>query len=649
MRLSPTLLCACLAASFATVHAAPKVPLAAFVEKDQYSNPVLSPDGKYIAITVRIRSGERLVPVVTIYTLPDLKIASAIRMPVQQVPVDYTWIGKTRLAVVKGIEKGPADSPVTAGEVLATDVDGGNQDYLFGYSTFNSSRSGARYGYDYAWGTISGVPRELNGHFYLTSNPWRDKHSMLYDIDSTRAVRKQLAELPEADLKFVQQHDGKPRFGFGLSEDTHAALYRYSDASGAWEKQAPTPGSRMVPIGFSADDTEFVAYLSTAGGPETLIRENLASGLRTTLFADPHGGVARPMYGARNALPFGAYSDVGIPAVHYFDPANADAQLHKVLSAQFPGSVVHFLNETDDGKLLLFAVSSDRDPGSFYLFNKVTNKADMLFTTMEKIDPDQMAERRPIAFKARDGLDLYGYLTMPAHPAGTRVPMVLMPHGGPHGVEDTWYFDNDAQFLASRGYAVLQVNFRGSGGRGPKFRVAGYRHWGSTIQDDLIDGVRWAIAQGEVDGGRVCSYGASFGGYASLMVAAREPAMFKCAVGYAGVYDLNTLFTKETTQEYKIAFNQYVNFLGEDKEQLNRFSPVNLADRISAPVMLVHGGLDKTTPPENAERMRAALIKAGRPPEWMFAASEGHGFYDTRNVTMFYEKLEAFLDKHIGK
>lgn len=649
MRLRSTLLCAVLAAWFTVAHAAPTVPLSAFIEKDQYSNPVLSPDGKYIAITVRIPSGERFVPVMTIYTLPDLKIASAIRMPAQQVPIDYTWISKTRLAVVKGLEKGPADRPVTAGEVLVTDFDGRNQDYLFGYSTFNSSRSGARYGYDYASGSVSGVPAELNGHFYLTANPWRDKHSMLYDIDSARAIRKLLADLPEADLSFVQQHDGKPRFGYGISEDTHAALYRFSDASGNWEKQAQTAGTRLWPIDFSADNSEFMAYLSTNGGPETLVKENFASGARTTVLADPRGSIDHLMYGARTGLPFAGYTGVGIPKVHYFDPNSADAQLHKLLSAQFPGNVVSFLNQTDDGKLLLFSVASDRDPGSFYLFNKATNKAEMLFAAKEQIDPDQMAERRPVAFKARDGLDLYGYLTMPHHAPGTKLPMVLMPHGGPHGIEDHWYFNNDAQFLASRGYAVLQVNFRGSGGRGLRFLHAGYRHWGSTMQDDLIDGVKWAIAQGEIDGARVCSYGGSFGGYAALMVAAREPQMFKCAVGYAGVYDLNTLFTKDSTQEYKAAFNQYVNFLGQDKEELKRFSPVNLADQIVAPVMLVHGGLDKSTPPENADMMRAALIKAGRPPEWFYAPNEGHGFYDTKNVTQFYEKLEAFLDKHIGK
>lgn len=648
MRLRSTLLFACLAACFAGANAAPKVPLSAFVEKDQYSNPMLSPDGKYIAITVRIPNGERFVPVVTIYTLPDLKIASAIRMPAQQVPLRYTWISKTRLAVVKGIEKGPADQPVFAGEVLATDFDGRNQDYLFGYDTFNSSRSGARYGYDYAWGNVSGVPRELNGHFLLTSHPWREKRSVLYDIDSARAIRKSVADLPDSGLRFVVQNNGKARFASGAGEDTYATLYRYMDASDSWEKQQDKPGSRLVPFKFSADDREFVALYTADGGPDQLVKENLASGARTTLYADPRGDVSA-MAVSRTDLPFGAMTEVGIPAPHYFDVNHPDALLHKLLSAQFPGNTVEFVNQTDDGKMLLFTVKSDRDPGSFYLLNRTTMKADMLFSTMEKIDPDQMAERRPIALKARDGLDLYGYLTMPSHAPGTKLPMVLLPHGGPDGVYEEWYFERDAQFLASRGYAVLQLNFRGSGSRGPKFRMAGHRQWGGKMQDDLIDAVKWAVAQGEIDGARVCSYGISYGGYAALMVAAREPQMFKCAVGYAGVYDLNLFYKEDEAQRNKKLFNSYVKLVGQDKDELNRFSPVTLADKITAPVLLVHGGEDKTAPPEHANLMRAALIKAGNPPEWFYAPNEGHGFYGTKDVTTFYEKLEAFLDKHIGR
>jgi dipeptidyl aminopeptidase/acylaminoacyl peptidase len=630
------------------LHAAPKVPLSAFVQEDRFSHPRLAPDGKHIAITTRVPSGDRLVPMVTIYSLPDMKPTTTIRMTVFEVPVDYHWVSKSRLVVEKGKELGSRERPAPTGEVLAVDVDGGNQEYLFGYQMFDASRRGERYGRDHAWGYVDSIPRDRNGHLFLTSIVWEGQHSMMYDIDSVSAKRTLVADVPMRSQRFVVQNDGKPRFSYGIAEDGDAAIFRRDDSSGDWKRLARNMGRRFKPVAFSRDDSEFAALYSKSGGPDMLIRENLATGTRTTLFEDAAGSAIGVQYGAGRGLPFAAYSSVGIPNMRYFDPDNEDARLHKLLSQQFPGNVVSFVDFTDDGKLLLFEVESDRDPGSYFLFNKASGKADLLFSAMEAINPDDMAERRPISLKSRDGTDLYGYLTMPAHVPGTKSPLVVIPHGGPHGPYDSWFFDVDAQFLASRGYAVLQVNFRGSGGRGVAFEEAGFRQWGGQIQDDLIDGVKWAIAQGEVDGKRVCAYGASFGGYAALMLAAREPAMFRCAVGYAGVYDLNLLLTSDNAITEKRTLNIFKRYVGDDKAELDRFSPVALASRITVPVLLVHGGKDKRAPVEHAEAMRAALTKAGRPPEWLLAPNESHGFYDTKNRTEFYQRLEAFLAKNLA-
>jgi dipeptidyl aminopeptidase/acylaminoacyl peptidase len=348
-------------------------------------------------------------------------------------------------------------------------------------------------------------------------------------------------------------------------------------------------------------------------------------------------------------VPFAAWSSVGVPKVRYFDDNNADAKLHKLLSAQFPDSTVSFIDFSEDGNLLLFGVLSDRDPGEYYLFNRTSGKADMLFSGMEAINPDDMAERRAISFKSRDGQELFGFLTMPAHAQGEKVPLVVMPHGGPHGEHDTWYFDVDSQFLASRGYAVLQVNYRGSGGRGVDFMESGYRQWGGKVQDDIVDGLKWTIAQGEVDGSRVCAYGASFGAYSALMLPVREPSMFKCAVGYAGVYDLKLLRSSDEYKGNKAAQSLIARYIGTDQQELDRFSPAMQATSIKVPVLLVHGGKDKRAPVQHAEEMREALTRAGNAPEWLLAPNEGHGFYDTANRTAFYEKLEAFLAKNIGK
>ena len=394
-------------------------------------------------------------------------------------------------------------------------------------------------------------------------------------------------------------------------------------------------------------DREFVANYSEKGEPDQLVRENFATGKRTVLFQDPVGSYTGAMFGT-SAMPFAARSAVGLPRVRYFDENGANAVLHKQLSAQFPGQLLNFIDVSDDDKLILFSVRSGRDPGSYYLFDRTTMKADMLFSAMESIDPEQMAERRAISFKARDGLELHGYLTMPARAKDTRLPLVLLPHGGPHGPYDEWFFDEDAQFLASRGYAVLQVNFRGSGGRGVSFEEAGYRQWAGKIMDDLVDATRWAIGQGEVDGNRVCAYGASFGGYASMMLAAREPDLYKCAIGYAGAYDLKLLAKPANNRHDTVRASFYRKYVGDDREELTRNSPIAHAARIKSPVLLVHGGNDKIAPVDHAESMRAALTASGRPPEWFLAPNEGHGFYDTANRTAFYEKLEAFLGRHIG-
>lgn len=624
------------------------VPLAAFVHEDRYYNPRLSPDGKHIAITTRIASGDRFVPVVTVYSLPDLKMTAAIRLPKFEVPAGYQWVSPTRLVVEKAREFGSREIPRATGEIVATELDGTRQHYIFGHDMWASSKRGDRYGDDHAYGSIEQVSARRDGRLFVTSHAWQGRRSLLYDIDSVQATRKLVADLPEQDLSFVIQKSGQPRFAVGVDQQSRAVQFRFDDASGRWNRIEKDIGRRYLPFQFSADDREFIALWSADGGPDQLIRENLATGARSVLFADPVGSVGALLYTA-DSLPFGAQSTVGMPRVRYFDEQHPDARLHQQLSAQFPGQYLHFIDFSDDGKQLLFSVKSDRDPGSYYLFDRASMKADLLFSAMEAIDPEQMAERRPVSFKARDGLELHGFLTLPPHAAGTKPPLVLLPHGGPHGPYDTWFFDEDAQFLASRGYAVLQVNFRGSGGRGVDFLEAGYRQWGGKIIDDLEDATRWAIAQGQVDGDRVCAYGASFGGYAAMMLAARDSALYKCAVGYVGAYDLKLLGKPQNNRLDTYMANTMRKFVGDDPAELERHSPVSLAARIKSPVFLVHGGNDKRVPVEHAHAMRAALSAAGRPPEWFLAPNEGHGFYDTANRTAFYEKLEAFLGRHIGK
>jgi len=260
-----------------------------------------------------------------------------------------------------------------------------------------------------------------------------------------------------------------------------------------------------------------------------------------------------------------------------------------------------------------------------------------------------MAERRPLHFKAGNGTELEAILTFPKGVPETNLPMVLLPHGGPIGVQDDWYYDDQAQFLANRGYLVLQVNFRGSSGRGTDFIKAGYRQWGTGIQQDLIDGVKWAIAEKYADPKRICVFGASFGGYSAMMAVIRAPGMFQCAVGYAGIYDMAMRYTKGDTQESELGRNALRVEMGDDPAELAANSPDKLADQINVPVFLIHGEDDQRAPFAQAKAMRAALDAAHKPYEWMSKPGEGHGFYDEKNNIELYTRLQAFLEKYIGK
>lgn len=629
---------------------APVVPLDAFVHEDKLAHPRLAPDGKHIVLTARVPDKDRDVPVLMTFTVPGMKMSGAVRLPKFEVPLDYQWLTSNRLVVEKGSERGSRIAPVATGEVLAVDLDGSHQEYLYGYRMFGASTRGDRYGDDYGDGIVQHIPRARDGHLFLSSHAWDGSHSLLYDIDSRTAVRKLVADLPYPDLDFVVRSDGRPGYAYGADEDNKPLLFRYDAAAGKWTT-LDAPGIRYRPLALSPDDRQLLVGWSPSGGPNQLAREDVASGRRSALFEDADASYAGLLAGPDRGLPFGAFAAFGAagkPEVRLFDAAGDGARLYHLVSAQFPDELVQFIDFSDDGDTLLFSVASDRDPGSYYLFDRRTMKADLLFSAREEIDPDRMAPRRPVTFKARDGLVLHGFLTMPAHPAGSKPPLVLLPHGGPFDIDDDWFFDADAEFLASRGYAVLQVNYRGSGGRGPDFKQAGYREWGGKIQDDLVDGVRWAVAGGEVDGDRMCVYGASFGGYSALMLAAREPGLFKCAVGYAGVYDLTLLDKPQNNRLDNVVRNYIHRTVGTDPGALAAASPVHLAERIRVPVLLVHGSQDKTAPVEHAEAMRAALTQAGRPPEWFLVSGEGHGFYDTANQTAFYRRLEAFLARNLG-
>ncbi|KRE85355.1 prolyl oligopeptidase [Rhodanobacter sp. Soil772] len=644
-RLARTVLSAvCLLLPAAAV-AADLVPVEDFARHAQLSMPRLSPDGKHLAVNMNDTNGDSHA--LAVYDVADMsRPVSLLRLPKYELAVGITWVSNTRLVVEKGKQLGSIDKPAATGEVIATDFDGKNQDYLYGFESKFGSRAGTR-GTDRGWGFMAGLPAPTDGRFYMTTYSWESQdYSTLYDVDAGKNTRRLIGQIKVGGLNFMVGADGKAHYAYGRNDNWDYVVYHQQ--AGSWMQMAAAQiGGSFTPIFFTPDRQRVYASYNAGGGPTALVEQDENGGNRKVLASDSFSSIGDIEWTALPYQPFATVLATGLPQTSYIDATTPTAKLHRALSQKFAGHV-QFVDFSEDGSKLMFWVSSDRDPGTYYLIDTHNYKVSKLFTAEPWIDPAKMAERRPLRFKASDGMELEAILTIPKGVAESHLPMVLLPHGGPIGVQDTWYYDTDAQFLASRGYLVLQVNYRGSGGRGEDFKEAGYLKWGTRIQQDLIDGVKWAIAENYADPKRVCVYGGSFGGYSAMMTTIRAPGMFKCAVGYAGIYDLKMMYKKGDIRENKSGRSYLNTVIGKDDADLDANSPTRLADKIDVPVLLIHGEDDKRAPFAQAKAMRAALDAAHKPYEWLSKPGEGHGFYDEKNNIEFYNRLQAFLEKNIG-
>ncbi len=400
--------------------------------------------------------------------------------------------------------------------------------------------------------------------------------------------------------RFVTDRSGAPRFAVGAGSDNFSKLH-YREAGGRdWRlvNDESVSGVHEFAVGFAEDGRTAILWRERKDGPDAIVAWDPATGERRELLVDPvvdPPGVIRSVVGD---VPVGVrYAHDGI-RTRFFDPQSPTARLYRQLEKAFPGEAVAVTSSTKDGRLLLVKVWSDRNPGDFYLFDTEAKKAEPVFSRRLWIDPAKGAPTRGVSLTARDGLTLHGYLTLPpgADPATPR-PMVLLPHGGPFGVYDTWGFDEEVQILARAGYAVLQVNYRGSGNYGLAFKQAGAREWGRKMQDDLTDATRWAIERKIADPARICIYGASYGGYAALMGVAREPDLYRCAAGYVGVYDMVKMH-KDDSGDSRSSRNWALDWLGP-RENMAAISPTGMASRIKVPVFLAAGGKDRRAPIEH--------------------------------------------------
>lgn len=623
------LLLLALLSSASAFAAEPKTssPLEPFLKKDIFGAMKISPTGEFLAVTRPLDDHTNLV----ILRRSDMKPTANITLGKNVHVADFDWVNPNMVLYSVAVKLGALERPQPTGELFRLRADGSMD--------FNNLVGMYR--------LIDDLPNEDD---YVLLARWTEGETefLRARIDGGGFKEDPVGKVPvEYASAYTDQH-GVVRFAVGTKKNElkSKTYYRASD-NDKWEliNDQVVTDRQIWPRGFSADGKTAYLEVEETTGPNGVYAFDTTTRQRTLLVRDAVTDPVEFLHSPDGSLYAIGFGD-GIPRMEYVDPDSPYAQVHRSLQASFPDAAVVPTSFTKDGNLGMYAVYSDRIPGDYYLFDRSAKQATYVLSRNSWLKPEMLNPTQTIALTARDGTALHGFLTVPKGSSGKNLPLVVHPHGGPFGVNDEWGYDPEVQLLADHGYAVLQLNFRGSSNYGRAFEHSGYKQWGGTMQDDLTDATRWAVAQGIADGHRICIYGASYGGYASLMGVAKEPDLYRCAIGYVGVYDMAAMYHKGDISDNKSGKNFLDETLGH--ANLAAISPNLLANRIKVPVMLAAGAEDKRAPAIHTKEMRDALLALGKPVETTIYDGEGHGNYLLKNQLDFYTKLLAFLDKNIG-
>ncbi|NVJ65535.1 MAG: S9 family peptidase [Gammaproteobacteria bacterium] len=621
-----------------------EIPVETFFKFPDITSVRISPDGKHLAATVESDGEKRLA----IVDLKNTKIKTIFNFNSDNRQIgQYGWLNNERVYARMERKYGPLATPYQTGYMFAGNIDGKRKAQLMPF-TRNMGKSRD---FEQGFTIIDMLPND-DKHILISLRN-RDFTSA-YKLNVYKGTRKKIETSPEKGGSLITDHSGNVRVSssYHIDEDKIKIHLKASpDSEWKFFKEYDAKKIGINFISFTKDNQKALVELREKGKARGIYTLDLVTG-EEELVNEVSGDADIFRYvvdnDAKTPEVIGIKQMPGFVETNFFDNKHLIARIIRSLKQSFPGEEVEISNYTQDGKTALVTVWSDKNPGSFYLFDMEKYKLNFLLQSRPWIDRKKMASMKPISFNARDGLEIRGYLTTP-NGKDKNLPMVVVVHGGPYGVKDNWSFNSEAQFLANRGYAVLQLNYRGSGGRGSKFVYENYKKMGREMQDDITDGTLWAVEQGIANKDRICIYGGSYGGYAAMMGVIREPDLYKCSIPYVGVYDIN-MFKYDIYHRTESGRKSEKEMWGYgDEEFMKERSPAFHVDKVKAALFLVHGGKDPICPIEHYDALTDALDKRNYPYESLVETYEGHGFADPDNRVKLYTRMEQFLEKHIGK
>ncbi|MFZ6862886.1 alpha/beta fold hydrolase [Undibacterium sp. Ji67W] len=639
--------------------AADKPGIETFFNNEEIQKPSLSPDGKTLAMLAPAKQTGYLQLIVLNLDNMSSKVLTGFS---NADVASYSWVNNRRIVYSGGFhDVAEGDLRFYPG-LFAINIDGTERVQLASPDPAEKSTTDTHI-----------ISHTLTGPTWLISTDKSYQTDNVYvgqsvfdNLDDIKAIRllkvntktgrATTYERAGNTMKWLIDPTGTPRISTTLEKGIKTVYY-LDPVNSKWRKLAEFPrfdSKGFEPLAIAPDGN---LYVTSNAGADTeavykydLTKNALDDAPVVTLKGYDFSG-SLIMDDVKNRL-------VG---VHYLTDGQSTAWLdpdinaiQKKIDGIFPSTInqLSFSRQYTDPFIVITSFS-DRQPTVYYLYNQRTEKIFNIGEAHPAIKPQEMSGQDFIHYQAKDGLSIPAYLTLPKGSSKKNLPMIVLVHGGPYARGAEWEWDPEVQFLASRGYAVLQPEFRGSTGFGSRHFTAGFKQWGLAMQEDIADGARWAIAQGYADPKRICIAGASYGGYATLMGLAKNPELFKCGFEWIGVTDLNLLFElswlsdmSEESQKYSMPV--LVGDPVKDAKQLKETSPINIADQIKQPLLMAYGGSDRRVPIKHGESFRDAVTKTNKQVEWIQYVDEGHGWHLVKNRVDFWSRVEKFLEKNLA-
>lgn len=616
-----------MAGTYFTACAQTQIPLENFFKNPEKIDYQVSPDGTYFSFMAPYENRLNLF-VQKIGSDTTIRITSEKERDITA----SMWAGNNRILFIK--DTGGDENY----QLYGVNIDGSD---LKSYTNFPNVRT-----------TIIDPLRKIDSLVIIGMNKRNPQVFDPYRLNLNTGELTLLAENPGNIQGWMTDHDGKLRVANAIVDGVNnQILYRETEDQ-PFQPVLTTNFKETVSFAVFTPDNKMVYALTNIGRDKTalVLMEPKTCEEKEVLYMNDKYDISDLNYSEKkNRLTVVACEGHKDMIRHYFD--KDEEEIRKKLEAQLPGYNVGVTSMSKDENIRLIYAGNDRTYGTYYLYNVKENKLTKVADIAPWIKEEEMCAMNPITYTSRDGLTIEGYLTLPkgyTMENAKNLPVVVNPHGGPW-IRDSWGYNPEVQFLASRGYAVLQMNFRASTGYGRKFTELGYKQWGQTMQNDITDGVKWLIKEGIADPKRVAIYGASYGGYATLAGVTFTPDLYACAVDYVGVSNLLS-FMNTIPPYWKPLLDMMHEMIGDpetDKEMMEKYSPVFHVDQIKAPLFIAQGANDPRVNKAESDQMVEALKKRGVEVEYMVKENEGHGFSNEENKFDFYRAMEKFLDKYL--